>query len=104
MWVVNPGTCKIIPHKECRDVTRERVRPVCREVEDKECVIQPRQVCRQAPHEVCINHLGEECTKKPMKKCGDMEHKKVPVRVSRTFPKTVCDDYMGYPRPLSIPL
>ena len=22
VWVVNPGTCKTIPHKECRDVTR----------------------------------------------------------------------------------
>ena len=104
VWVAIPGTCRIIPHKECKDVTRERVRPVCREVEEKECVIEPRQVCRQAHHEACIDRLGEECTKKPMKECVHKEHKKVPVKVGRRFPKTVCDDYMGYPRPLSIPL
>ena len=53
---------------------------------------EPPEKCQQVSEGGCSEYPVERCTKKPENECST-EYKKVPVRVSRRIPKTVCDEY-----------
>merc|ERR1712038_553066 len=78
VWAPIPGTCKQNPYDSCKDVSKTKEKqvayPVCRDV--------PEQVCQDVPRQHCTN-----------------KHKKVPVRISKTVPKKVCDSGHGYSAP-----
>merc|ERR1712062_782461 len=78
VWAPIPGTCKQNPYDSCQDVSKTKEKqvacPVCRDV--------PEQVCQDVPRQQCSN-----------------KHKKVPVRISKTVPKKVCDSGHGYSAP-----
>merc|ERR1712062_103293 len=78
VWAPIPGTCKQNPYDSCKDVSKTKEKqvayPVCRDV--------PEQVCQDVPRQQCSN-----------------KHKKVPVRISKTVPKKVCDSGHGYSAP-----
>merc|ERR1719242_309433 len=86
VWAPIPGTCKQNPYDSCKDVSKTKEKqvayPVCRDVPEKVCQDVPRQQCRDVPRQHCTN-----------------KHKKVPVRISKTVPKKVCDSGHGYSAP-----
>merc|ERR1712218_32424 len=81
VWAPIPGTCKQNPYDSCKDVSKTKEKqvayPVCRDV--------PEQVCQDVPRQHCTNN-----------------HKKVPVRISKTVPKKVCDSGHGYSAPPAV--
>merc|ERR1712154_418977 len=83
VWAPIPGTRKQNPFDTCKDVTKTKERqvayPVCNDVPEQACQDVPRQQCRQVPDQHCTN-----------------KHKKVPVRISKSVPKKVCDTGYGY--------
>merc|ERR1712102_188396 len=69
VWAPIPGTCKQNPYDSCKDVTKTKERQVA------------YPVCKEVPRQHCTNN-----------------HKKVPVRVSKSVPKKVCDTgYSAHP-------
>merc|ERR1712165_603277 len=85
VWAPIPGTCKQNPYDSCKDVTKTKERqvayPVCNDVPDQVCTNQPLQQCKEVPRQHCTT-----------------KHKKVPVRVSKSVPKKVCDTgYSAHP-------
>merc|ERR1712152_127557 len=102
VWAPIPGTCKQNPYDSCKDVTKTKEKqvavPVCRDVPEQVCQDVPRQQCRQVPDQVCTNQPLQQCRDVPRQHCTN-NHKKVPVRISKTVPKKVCDSGHGYSAP-----
>merc|ERR1712193_85745 len=101
VWAPIPGTCKQNPFDSCKDVTKTKERqvayPVCNDVPEQVCQDVPRQQCRQVPDQVCTNQPLQQCKEVPRQHCTN-EHKKVPVRISKSVPKKVCDTgYSAHP-------
>merc|ERR1712165_665847 len=101
VWAPIPGTCKQNPYDSCKDVTKTKERqvayPVCNDVPEQVCHDVPRQQCRQVPDQVCTNQPLQQCKEVPRQHCTT-KHKKVPVRVSKSVPKKVCDTgYSAHP-------
>jgi len=101
VWAPIPGTCKQNPYDSCKDVTKTKERqvayPVCNDVPEQVCQDVPRQQCRQVPDQVCTNQPLQQCKEVPRQHCTN-KHKKVPVRVSKSVPKKVCDTgYSAHP-------
>merc|ERR1712066_542241 len=101
VWAPIPGTCKQNPYDSCKDVTKTKERqvayPVCNDVPEQVCQDVPRQQCRQVPDQVCTNQPLRQCKDVPRQHCTN-KHKKVPVRVSKSVPKKVCDTgYSAHP-------
>merc|ERR1712066_839623 len=101
VWAPIPGTCKQNPYDSCKDVTKTKERqvayPVCNDVPEQVCQDVPRQQCRQVPDQVCSNQPLQQCKDVPRQHCTN-KHKKVPVRVSKSVPKKVCDTgYSAHP-------
>jgi hypothetical protein len=94
VWAKIPGTCKQNPYDKCQDVTKTKEKqvayPVCNDVPEQKCVDVPRQHCRQVPDQVCTNQPLQKCDNVPRQHCTT-KHKKVPVRISKSIPKKVCD-------------
>merc|ERR1712061_45881 len=99
VWAPIPGTCKQNPFDSCKDVTKTKERqvahPVCNDVPEQVCQDVPRQQCRQVPDQVCTNQPLQQCEEVPRQHCTT-NHKKVPVRISKSVPKKVCDTGYGY--------
>merc|ERR1711936_1016453 len=102
VWAPIPGTCKQNPYDSCKGVSKTKEKqvayPVCRDVPEQVCQDVPRQQCRQVPDQVCSNQPLQQCQDVPRQHCTN-NHKKVPVRVSKTVPKKVCDSDHGYSAP-----
>merc|ERR1712244_31285 len=105
VWAPIPGTCKQNPYDSCKDVTKTKEKqvayPVCRDVPEQVCQDVPRQQCRQVPDQVCTNQPLQQCQDVPRQHCTN-NHKKVPVRISKTVPKKVCDSGHGYSAPPAV--
>jgi len=86
IWAPIPGSCKTNPYDECHDVEKTHSKqvayPVCREVPETKCHYVPDQVCKSEPITKCQEVPKEICR---------LQHKRVPVRISKTVPKKVCD-------------
>merc|ERR1712152_68336 len=99
VWAPIPGTCKQNPYDSCKDVTKTKEKqvayPVCNDVPEQVCQDVPRQQCRQVPDQVCTNQPLQQCEEVPRQHCTT-KHKKVPVRISKSVPKKVCDTGYGY--------
>merc|ERR1712227_1659 len=77
-WISKPRQqCSDVPRQECNNVPTTQ----CQQVQDQECTQVPRTVCDEAK-----NNVETKC---------ELVHKKVPVRVSRKVPKTVCGNEGG---------
>ena len=105
VWAPIPGTCKQNPYDSCKDVSKTKEKqvayPVCRDVPEQVCQDVPRQQCRQVPDQVCSNQPLQQCRDVPRQHCTN-NHKKVPVRISKTVPKKVCDSGHGYSAPPAV--
>merc|ERR1711910_84337 len=105
VWAPIPGTCKQNPYDSCKDVSKTKEKqvayPVCRDVPEQVCQDVPRQQCRQVPDQVCSNQPLQQCRDVPRQHCTN-KHKKVPVRISKTVPKKVCDSGHGYSAPPAV--
>merc|ERR1712062_372283 len=99
------ATCKQNPYDSCKDVSKTKEKqvayPVCRDVPEQVCQDVPRQQCRQVPDQVCSNQPLQQCRDVPRQHCTN-NHKKVPVRISKTVPKKVCDSGHGYSAPAAV--
>merc|ERR1712183_609443 len=86
VWAPIPGSCKTNPYDECHDVEKTHSKqvayPVCHEVPEKKCYYVPEQVCKSEPFTKCREIPQEVCR---------LQHKRVPVRISKSIPKKVCD-------------
>jgi len=94
VWAPIKGSCKKNPYDECHDVQKTHSKqvayPVCHDVPEEKCHYVDRQECYQVPDQVCKNEPITKCREIPQEVCR-IHHKKVPVRVSKTVPKKVCD-------------
>jgi len=86
IWAPIQGSCKTNPYDECHDVEKTHSKqvayPVCHEVPEKKCHYVPEQVCKSEPFTKCREVPQEICR---------LQHKRVPVRISKSIPKKVCD-------------
>merc|ERR1712141_95625 len=86
VWAPIPGSCKKNPYDECHDVEKTHSKqvgyPVCRDVPEQKCHYVPDQVCKSEPITKCREVPKEICR---------LQHKRVPVRISKSIPKKVCD-------------
>jgi len=86
VWAPIPGSCKKNPYDECHDVEKTHSKqvayPVCRDVPEQKCHYVPDQVCKSEPITKCREDPKEICR---------LHHKRVPVRISKSIPKKVCD-------------
>ena len=116
IWAAVPGSCKVSrehlfcllivfvlqsnPHEECQDVEKQAERlvasEVCQEVPVAECHKEDRLECWQVPDQVCKSEPITKCDQVPHQVCHT-KHKKIPVRVSRTVEKQVCDGEAAAP-------
>ena len=69
---------------------------VCQEVPVAECHKEDRLECWQVPDQVCKSEPITKCDQVPHQVCHT-KHKKIPVRVSRTVEKQVCDGEAAAP-------
>jgi len=86
VWAPIQGSCKTNPYDECKDVEKTHSKqvayPVCHDVPEKKCHYVPDQVCKSEPITKCREVPQEICR---------LQHKRVPVRISKSIPKKVCD-------------
>ena len=68
--------------------------PVCNKVPEEKCVNVPRKACDTLIKQQCTNLPYQSCIEVPRQNC-DSGHKKVPNRISKRVPITVCDDGSG---------
>merc|ERR1712038_45973 len=94
IWAPIPGSCKKNPYDECHDVEKTHSKqvsyPVCHEVPQEKCHYVDRQECYQVPHQTCKSEPITKCQELPKEICH-LKHKRVPIRVSKTIPKKVCE-------------
>jgi len=98
VWAPIQGSCKKNPYDECHDVqkthSKEVSYPVCHDVPQEKCHYLDRKECYQVPHQTCKSQPITKCQEVPKEICH-LKHKRVPVRVSKTVPKKVCDTGYG---------
>merc|ERR1711988_572164 len=82
VWAPIKDSCKKNPYDECHDVPQEK------------CHYLDRKECYQVPHQTCKSQPITKCQEVPKEICH-LKHKRVPVRVSKTIPKEVCDTGYG---------
>merc|ERR1712038_447744 len=94
IWAPIPGSCKKNPYDECHDVEKTHSKqvsyPVCHEVPQEKCHYVDRQECYQVPHQTCKSEPITKCQELPKEICH-LKHRRVPIRVSKTIPKKVCE-------------
>jgi len=94
VWAPIEGSCKRNPYDECYDVqkthSKEVPHSVCQAVPQQKCHHVDRKECHQVPHQACKNEPITKCQDLPKEICH-LKHKRVPVRVSKSIPKKVCE-------------
>jgi len=97
VWAPIQSTCKKNPYEECKDVqkTHEKLvaHPVCKDVPQEKCSYVDREECYQVPDQVCKTEQLQKCVDVPREVCHVL-HKKIPVRVSKTVPKKICNNHV----------
>ena len=95
IWAPIAGTCKKNPYDECKDVEKTNEKlvayPACKDVPEEKCSYVDRKECYLFPDKVCKSEQIQKCYDVPREVCT-ISHKKVPVRVSKTVPKKVCNN------------
>jgi len=94
VWAPIQATCKKNPYDECKDVEKTQEKlvayPVCKDVPEQKCDYVDREECYQVPDKVCKNQQLKKCVDVPREVCH-VSHKKIPVRISKSVPKKVCN-------------
>merc|ERR1712115_397401 len=97
VWAPIQSTCKKNPYDECKDVEKTHEKlvayPVCKDVPEQKCHYVDREECYQVPDKVCKTQQLKKCVDIPEEVCH-ASHKKIPVRVSKTVPKKVCNSHV----------
>merc|ERR1712115_333777 len=97
VWAPIQSTCKKNPYDECKDVEKTHEKlvayPVCKDVPEQKCHYVDREECYQVPDKVCKTQKLKKCVDIPKEVCH-VSHKKIPVRVSKTVPKKVCNSHV----------
>merc|ERR1711910_133155 len=98
VWAPIKGSSKKNPYDECHDVQKTHSKqvsyPVCHDVPQEKCHYLDRKECYQVPHQTCKSQPITKCQELPKEICH-LKHKRVPIRVSKTIPKKVCDTGYG---------
>jgi len=97
VWAPIQSTCKKNPYDECKDVEKTHEKlvayPVCKDVPEQKCHYVDREECYQVPDKVCKTQQLKKCVDIPKEVCH-VSHKKIPVRVSKSVPKKVCNSHV----------
>ena len=95
VWAPIQSTCKQNPYDDCKDVEKTSEKlvayPVCKDVPEEKCNYVNRKECYQVPDQVCKTEQLQKCVDVPREVCH-VSHKKIPVRVSKTVPRKVCNN------------
>jgi len=95
VWAPIQATCKQNPYDECKDVEKTNEKlvayPVCKDVPEESCNYVDREECYQVPDQVCKTEQLKKCFDVPREVCH-VSHKRIPVRVSKSIPKKVCNN------------
>merc|ERR1712013_522071 len=67
--------------------------PVCEDVPEQKCHYVDREECYQVPDKVCKTQQLKKWVDIPKEVCH-VSHKKIPVRVSKSVPKKVCNSHV----------